>query len=128
MGLPKRRKCVLSLIYDRVWLLQNSFHPVMRLRDKCHRPGGGPARSYGQPQTPIDRLCATATLVGKCQAALPQLRQGTNPLQLRSEIPALLLCLSRFPQGMARQAARRAPDSLPVQVGSILKWGTSPLG
>ena len=88
MGLPKRRNCVLSQIYDRVWLLQNSFHLVLRLRDKCHRPGGGPARSYGQPQTPFDRLCATATLAGKRQAALPQLLQVTNPLQLRSEIHA----------------------------------------
>jgi hypothetical protein len=88
---------LLNQIYDRMWLLHNFFHPVMRLERKWHHADGRLARTYDIPQPALDRLCLTAALEPQRQAALLQLRQVTNPLELRNEVHALLDRLSRLP-------------------------------
>jgi hypothetical protein len=88
---------LLNQIYDRMWLLHNFFHPVMRLQHKRHLADGRLIRSYDAAQPALDRLCLTGALEPPHQADLLQLRQGTNPLELRNEIHALLDRLSRLP-------------------------------
>ena len=84
---------LLNQIYDRMWLLHNFFHPVMR-----QRPDPAPtARRYDLPQPAFDRLCQTPALPAGRQALLADLRQATNPLKLREEVHALLDRLSRLP-------------------------------
>ena len=92
---------LLNQIYDRMWLLHNFFHPVMRLHSKWHRADGTLARSYDQPQPAFDRLCSTATVPIERQAALADLRRATNPLHLRNEVHALLDRLVRLPNARA---------------------------
>lgn len=81
---------LLNQIYDRMWLLHNFFHPVMR--QSQHRP-----HAYNQPRTPWERLCATSLLPADRQAALNDLCQATNPLALRNEVHSLLDRLNRLP-------------------------------
>ena len=89
---------LLNRIYDRMWLLHNFFHPVMRLQDKWHRADGVLARSYDRARPPLDRLFATSALDPDQHRALANLRQATNPLQLRNEVHALLDRLARLPK------------------------------
>lgn len=89
---------LLNQIYDRMWLLHNFFHPVMRLERKWHHADGRLARTYDIPQPALDRLCLTPALEPQHRAALIQLRQVTNPLELRNEVHALLDRLSRLPK------------------------------
>ncbi len=86
---------LLNQIYDRMWLLHNFFHPVMR-----QRPGPTPTtgRHYDLPLPALDRLCLTSALPADRQAALADLRQATNPLKLRDEVHGLLDRLSRLPK------------------------------
>ena len=88
---------LLNQIYDRLWLLHNFFHPVMRLQHKRHRADGTLARSYDTPQPAFDRLGSTSAVDPDRQRALADLRQATNPLQLRNETHALIDRLSRLP-------------------------------
>jgi len=84
---------LLNQIYDRMWLLHNFFHPVMR-----QRPDPAPtARRYDLPRPAFDRLCQTPALPAGRQALLTDLRQATNALKLRDEVHALLDRLSRLP-------------------------------
>jgi len=92
---------LLNQIYDRMWLLHNFFHPVMRLQDKRCRADGTLARSYDRPQPALDRLCSTAILDPTRQATLAQLRQATNPLLLRNDVHSLIDRLVRLPNARA---------------------------
>ena len=85
---------LLNQIYDRMWLLHNFFHPVMR-----QLPGPTPTtgRHYDRPLPAFDRLGQTSALPADRQAALADLRQATNPLKLRDEVHGLLDRLSRLP-------------------------------
>ena len=85
---------LLNQIYDRMWLLHNFFHPVMRQQAD---PGRTALRRYDFPVPAFDRLCEAAALPPDRQAALADLRQATNPLKLRDEVHALLDRLSRLP-------------------------------
>jgi len=92
---------LLNRTYDRMWLLHNFFHPVMRLQDKRYRADGAAVRSYDLPQPAFDRLCATALLPPAQEAALAHLRRTTNPLQLRNQVHGLIDRLTRLPQAKA---------------------------
>ena len=85
---------LLNQIYDRMWLLHNFFHPVMRQQVEPHPPG---LRRYDHPRPAFDRLAATGLLDPHPRDALNHLRQTTNPLQLRNEVHVLLDRLSRLP-------------------------------
>ena len=86
--------CLLNRLYDRMWLYYNFFQPVMRLTEKTvvPRPGQHPRirRRFDEAQTPFDRLCATGVLEQERRQALQQLRDQTNPRQLREEIYHLI--------------------------------------
>jgi hypothetical protein len=86
---------LLNQIYDRMWLLHNFFHPVMRQQGDPHRTA---VRHYDRPLPAFDRLSATTILPPERQAALADLRQTTNPLGLRDEVHALLDRLGRLPK------------------------------
>ena len=89
---------LLNRIYDRMWLLHNFFHPVMRLQGKQHHADGTLARSYDLPRPAFDRLCCFTALDPHRQRTLADLRQATNPLRLRNEVHALLDRLDRLPK------------------------------
>lgn len=124
---------LLNQIYDRMWLLHNFFHPVMRLQDKRHRADGTLARSYDRPQPALDRLLAAASLDLQRVTALGDLRRATNPLELRNQIHDLLDRLDRLPKARLGSSqdihktlftpqARPAPTASPVTLsieGSI---------
>lgn len=83
----------LNPLYDRMWLYYNFFQPVLRLAEKRITGTGAEQtirRRFDRPQTPFERLCAAGVLAPKRQAALEQLRQQTNPRQLRQDIYDLL--------------------------------------
>jgi hypothetical protein len=96
-----RQTNLLNRLYDRMWLYYNFFQPVMRLEQKTIFPSAaGPARicrKFDQPQTPLDRLCATQILSPALKAQLRALRRATNPRQLRQEIYRLIESLLRLP-------------------------------
>ena len=117
---------LLNQIYDRMWLLHNFFHPVMRQRDhpdRTHR------RCYDHPLPAFDRLSQAGLLPPDRQADLAEQRQATNPLQLRNEVHALLDRLSRLPKarpGRPQDIYRtlfhptsRLPDAVPPVTLSI---------
>jgi len=85
---------LLNQIYDRMWLLHNFFHPVMRQQGDPHRTT---VRHYDRPVPAFDRLSATTMLPPERQAALASLRLATNPLQLRNEVHSLLDRLGHLP-------------------------------
>jgi len=89
-----RETNLLNQIYDRMWLLHNFFHPVMRQQGDPHRTA---VRHYDRPVPAFDRLSATAMLPPERQAALASLRLATNPLQLRNEVHSLLDRLGHLP-------------------------------
>jgi len=86
---------LLNQLYDRMWLLHNFFHPVMRRQDN-----GGPTspRGFDRPTPAFDRLCACNGLPADQREALANLRQTTNPLELRNQIHVLLDRLDRLPR------------------------------
>lgn len=92
---------LLNQIYDRMWLLHNFFHPVMRQQ---HHPDRTAVRRYDRPTSAFDRLSVTGILPPDRQAALADLRQATNPLHLRNEVHLLLDRLSRLPNAKLGRA------------------------
>jgi hypothetical protein len=93
--LDTRTECVkLNLLYDKMWLYYNFFQPVMRLEEKVvSSQEGGKARikhRYGQPQTPLERLCLTDGITDQTRERLTALRQSINLRELRREVYRLL--------------------------------------
>ena len=85
----------LNQLYDKLWLYDNFFQPVMHLAKKTVLPSPDSSsrrikRRYDQAKTPFDRLCATDVLSQEQQEHLTALRELTNPRQLRSEIYTLI--------------------------------------
>ena len=83
----------LNRLYDRMWLYYNFFQPVLRLAEKRITGTGAEQtiqRRFDRPQTPFERVCTAKVLEPKRQAAFEQLRQRTNPRQLRQDIYDLL--------------------------------------
>ncbi len=101
----------LNALYDRLWLYNNFFQPVLRLAQKDTRQVDGQLvikRRFDQPRTPFERVCAAGVLAPDRQATLEQLRQQTNPRQLRQEIYDLIDQLMSLP-------AARADKTEPVR-------------
>lgn len=73
-----------------MWLYYNFFQPVMRLQEKILIPNSEQGyqlqRHYDSPRTPWQRLCATNAISPQQRQQLEQLRERTNPRQLRREI------------------------------------------
>lgn len=78
-----------------MWLLHNFFHTVMRWQDN-----GGPTtpRGFDCPMPAFDRLCACNGLPADRRDALANMRQTTNPLELRNQVHDLLDRLDRLPR------------------------------
>ena len=95
----------LNQLYDRMWLFYNLFQPVMRLKEKTYLPNGDGThrlqRRFDTAQTPFDRLCATNAIAPQERQRLEQLRDQTNPRQLRQEIYSLLDKLFETPGAIA---------------------------
>jgi hypothetical protein len=83
-------------LYDKLWIYNNLFQPVMRLKEKVlvpspeHPDRPHIKRVYDEAKTPFDRLCKTDAIPPACRQALERLRAQTNPRQLRKEIYALI--------------------------------------
>ena len=83
-------------LYDKLWVYNNLFQPVMRLKEKVLVPSPDHPdrprikRVYDEAQTPFDRLCETDAIQPARRQALLRLRDQTNPRQLRKEIYALI--------------------------------------
>jgi hypothetical protein len=117
---------LLNQIYDRMWLLHNFFHPVMRRQDN-----GGPTtpRGFDRPMPAFDRLCACNGLSADRREALANLRQTTNPLELHNQVHDLLDRLDRLPRANPHstqdvhrtlfQPRQSVPATLPLVTLSI---------
>jgi len=83
-----------NALYERLWLYNNFFQPVMRLKEKVivSSEGGSSRirRRFDQAKTPFDRLCATGAVPQQVLEQLQRLRDQINPRQLRREIDSLL--------------------------------------
>jgi len=77
-------------LFDHLWLFDNFFQPVLRLKEKRPLLIDGKttriARIHDAAQTPFDRLCQTGVLLPERQAQLTQLRERTNPYALLRQI------------------------------------------
>jgi len=85
----------ISQLYEKLWLYDNFFQPVMRLKEKiisCSQDGQPSriTRLYDQAKTPFQRLCETEAISQEDQARLRALYERTNPLALLDEIFDLL--------------------------------------
>jgi hypothetical protein len=112
-----RQAILLNLIYDRLWLYDNFFQPVLRLAEKevvATPTGQRIKRHFDQPQTPFERVCATGVLVPEHRTRLERLRQATNPRQLRAEIYELLDQLLALPTARAGKTESISKTLLPA--------------
>jgi IS30 family transposase len=92
---------LLNQLYERMWVFYNLFQPVMRLKEKTYlRNSDGThrlQRRFDMAQTPFDRLCAADAITPQERQRLEQLRDQTNPRELRREIYDLLDKLFKTP-------------------------------
>jgi len=87
-------------LYDKLWLYNNFFQPVMRLQEKIPCVSEDRThirRRYDTAQTPFDRLCHTDAISVELRDQLCRQRDQTNPRQLREEIYALIDRISQLP-------------------------------
>jgi hypothetical protein len=88
-------------LYDKMWVYYNLFQPVMRLCEKTWiQEEGHPSRvkrRFDKAATPFDRLCATKAISQERKEQLENLRDQTNPRQLRQEIYDLLDYIASLP-------------------------------
>ena len=87
-------------LYDKLWLYNNFFQPVMRLQEKAPILSDGRThtrRHYDTAQTPFDRLCQTDAISAALREELSRRRDQTNPRQLREEIYELIDHIFQLP-------------------------------
>lgn len=90
----------LNSLYELIWRYFNFFQPVRRLigKEVVECAGGTRIRRrFDAATTPFERLCATGGLPPKQQEMLRQLKQQTNPRQLRRQIYAQIERLFTLP-------------------------------
>jgi hypothetical protein len=91
----------LNQLYDKMWLFYNFFQPVMRLSEKIWIYEEGQSshikRRHDTARSPFDRLCATEAISMERKRQLEDLRDQTNPRQLRREIYQLIDHISTLP-------------------------------
>jgi hypothetical protein len=93
----------LNELYEKMWLYYNFFQPVMRLEEKglvVGRDGSKRVKhKFGRALTPLERVCKTDAISYQAKERLIELRDQTNPRQLRRQIYQLL-------DGILRRAER----------------------
>lgn len=108
-------------LYDKLWLYNNFFQPVMHLVEKTVvTDANGQTRiqrRHDQPRTPFERLCATNVLPRTLAEQLEALRDQTNPRQLRQEIYDLIDYIFSLPN---------ATDGITENVHQTLMTWTHP--
>jgi uncharacterized protein (DUF2236 family) len=91
----------LNQLYDKMWLYNNLFQPVIRLTEKKVTTSTGGTwrvpRRFDRPRTPFQRLCATQAIPPSKREELQQLRLKTNPRRLHTEVYELLQRLFSLP-------------------------------
>jgi hypothetical protein len=88
----------LNRFYDRLWLYQNFFQPVMRLQTKTRDPQSGRLRrTWDAARTPFERLLDTEALAPQARVCLTRLYDRTDPLALREELLRDLEALFALP-------------------------------
>lgn len=96
---------ILNQLYDKVWLYDNFFQPVLRLAEKIVFPSQDSTarikRRHDKAQTPFDRLCDTNILSQEQREQLEALREQTNPRQLRQEIYHLIDQIHALPRAVS---------------------------
>lgn len=92
---------VINALYEKLWLYDNFFQPVMRLKEKVYvQEGEGTSkvrRRFDDARTPFERLCATGAVSREELEKLRSLRDQTNPRQLKREIQDLLDYIATLP-------------------------------
>jgi hypothetical protein len=114
---------LLNQLYDLMWRYYNFFQPVMHLVDKVTtldpHHGGKTKRHYDCPQTPFQRLCAAGILPAEQRNRLQQLRDATNPRQLRDKIYATLDRLYALPNARPNDRQDVLQTLLTPQKGEV---------
>jgi hypothetical protein len=88
----------LNGFYDRLWLYQNFFQPVMRLQGKTRDPQSGRLRrTWDTARTPFERLLDTEALEPQARERLMRLYDRTDPLALREQLLKDLEALFALP-------------------------------
>ncbi len=96
-----QQTCLLNAAYEKLWIYHNLFLPVQRTVQKIPLPSSPGAskmkRVYDEARPPLERLEETGSVPSQRLDLLKQLRDRTNPLQLREEIYDLIDRLFSLP-------------------------------
>jgi hypothetical protein len=65
--------------------LRNYFHASLKLESK-ERENGKIRRIYGKPQTPLERVLASAEVTEQTKQKLREQKAGLNPFALKLEV------------------------------------------
>ena len=85
-------------IYRNEWcLLQNLFYPQMKLKTKV-RIGAKYRKTYDDPQTPLERVLAQASVPAETKARLIELEKTINPFELKKSIETKLKIINKLLQ------------------------------
>lgn len=123
-------------LFERLWLFDNFFQPVLRLKEKRPLITDGKTiriqRIHDVAQTPFDRLCQTGVLSPERQAQLTQLRERTNPSALLRQIRCLLddifalpCCSTGEVEDVALTLAFPMAVQTPTRKGLMDMWTTA---
>lgn len=78
-------------------MLQNLFYPSLKLESKL-RVGAKIKKKYSDPQTPLERALAQASVDPETKARLIQLEKNTNPFELKKIIETKLKIINKLLQ------------------------------
>jgi hypothetical protein len=105
----------MNQLYDKLWLYNNFFQPVMHLNRKEVLPQGNGMHKvrhqYDSARTPFERLCATDAISQQTKETLTALRDATNPRQLRRDIYCLLEELWKLVEDAPDQLVQTTQDA-----------------
>ena len=89
---------IMNDIYKNEWsMLQNLFYPSLKLESKL-RVGAKIKKKYSDPQTPLERVLAQASVDPETKARLIQLEKNTNPFELKKIIETKLKIINKLLQ------------------------------
>lgn len=114
-------RIAINQLCDMMWLLYNSFQPVMRVREKIIVSADGQSarvkRRYDQARSPLDRLCETNAIPKERKETLLSLRDQVNPRKLRQDIYDQTDCIFSLP-GPRRRVTEDFCQTLsqPIQI------------
>ena len=87
---------IMSDIYRNEWsILQNLFYPTMKLESKL-RVGAKYKKKYSDPQTPLERVLASPSVLPEVKEKLRQLEKTTNPFELKKSIETKLKIINNL--------------------------------